>query len=491
MTVERTGTAASNTSPGQTGSFAVTVPSDADVVVVYQTSWVDSNGATPLDELCWDGGNTFDFTVLKEQLYDNSGGYSDYMTVGAYYMTSDDANWPGSGSKTLYYDWNGSVGGSETLFVQFYKNVDKTSPVVGTDSTPSGPDDWTSSIAGVGAGDLGCIAVMDFIAVATNEPDVTPTGEGQTEVFSYFRGDEYGGLAIGEEVGEGALRAVSTEANGYMVTIAFVLKESSGGYTITAAGGSMTITGTAAGLLYNRKMSAAAGSVAITGTVADLLYNRALDAGAGSILITGGDAALLYNRLLSVDAGSIVLTGFDVTLRYGSTTTLTAEPGAYVVTGGDATLLYHRLLDAEAGAITLTGFDATLTYNEAGGPEYTLTADAGAMALAGQDARLLYHRIMAADAGALVITGTDAGLYFNRAITAEAGAIVITGTDIDLLRAARIVAEAGSITLTGFAATLDYSGALIPQGRVTVTLTARQPGAALTARQPGITLTAR
>jgi hypothetical protein len=65
-------------------------------------------------------------------------------------------------------------------------------------------------------------------------------------------------------------------------------------YTLSAGVGSFLITGTAASLLFSRRLSANAGAVLITGTNADELFNRALLADAGAFSIIGTDANLIY-----------------------------------------------------------------------------------------------------------------------------------------------------------------------------------------------------
>lgn len=93
---------------------------------------------------------------------------------------------------------------------------------------------------------------------------------------------------------------------------------SSGGavFTLTADAGSFAVTGTAASLLFHRRLAADSGSYAVTGTDASLFYRRKLTADAGSFVITGTDASLLYHRKLTADAGSFLITGTDAVLRY-------------------------------------------------------------------------------------------------------------------------------------------------------------------------------
>ncbi len=234
------------------------------------------------------------------------------------------------------------------------------------------------------------------------------------------------------------------------------------------------------GTTTSTTMTADAGAFTITGTAASLEYHHAIDADAGAYTLTGQDAALNYGSVTAItaEAGAFAITGQDATLTYASTTTLTADAGAFALTGTAANLELHRKVNAGAGTCTVAGQDATLTYTTAD----SIAAGSGAFALTGQDAGLEYARIMPADAASIGITGQDAGLTMGQALPAGPGAYALTGADADLLRGLLVDIDSGAFTLTGFAAALDYSGALTPQGRVQATLTARQPDATLTAR---------
>lgn len=137
---------------------------------------------------------------------------------------------------------------------------------------------------------------------------------------------------------------------------------STGGYTLTADGGSFAITGGAAGLRVSRRISAASGSFAVTGTAASLRAGRKITASAGSFSITGTAATLKAARRLAADSGSFSITGSAATLSVGRR--LVAEAGAFVLTGADALLRAARRLVAEAGAFLITGSDATLTWDQ-------------------------------------------------------------------------------------------------------------------------------
>lgn len=191
------------------GSGAVTIPADADICIVIvgaydyylQDVHIFSNG-----RLNWNGDAAdVDFTHIV-----TAEGGATYDVISAYYMTSSDPNWPGSGSRTLYYDSDGDVGQSPdngfNIIVRFYKDVDTSSPIVdsGANENIGGGNNTTGSLTGVGVNDLSIGAVY---ADGTSALDGAPTGYGQTEAEenSYNNAN----LCIGEELGESAIRLES------------------------------------------------------------------------------------------------------------------------------------------------------------------------------------------------------------------------------------------------------------------------------------------
>jgi hypothetical protein len=223
-------------------------------------------------------------------------------------------------------------------------------------------------------------------------------------------------------------------------------------YTLDAAGGSYTETGTAASLEYGRAVDAAAGSYAETGTAANLEYGRRLDAEAGSVTETGTAANLEYGRRLDAEAGAYTVTGTDATLTYAGLThyTMPADAGSVSVTGTAANLEYGRRLDAATDAYAVTGTAASL---EVG---YAVDAEAGAVAVTGTAANLEHGRRLDAEAGSVAVTGTDATLTYGagKTLTADAGSYAVTGTAATLKYGRVFSAEAGSVGVTGTAATL-------------------------------------
>jgi len=289
------------------------------------------------------------------------------------------------------------------------------------------------------------------------------------------------------------------------------LYESSGAYTLTAAQGSVALSGQAAGLPAARKLSAEYGSFGETGEAASPLAGRLLTADYGALAETGQAAGLLADRLLTAEYGAYTLTGQAVGLIYsGTAKVLTAEYGAFTLTGQAAGLLVARKFSAEYGAFALTGQTAGLIYS---GSAKVLTAEYGAFALTGQTAGLVVARKLSAAYETYTLSGQAAGLLFGRklsaayetyALTGQAtgllvgrklvavyGPFVLSGQATGLVAARLLTASYGSYTLTGIAATLLYSGELPEWLWMFMALVGRVPGAAMAGRAPGEAFTGR
>ena len=232
-------------------------------------------------------------------------------------------------------------------------------------------------------------------------------------------------------------------------------------YTLTAGAGTYALTGQTVALLRSLLLSSSAGSVALTGTAAGLFKGYSIAAGAGTHALTGQDATLLRGLILA------------------------ATGEAYAVTGTAASLIKDSVLAADAGAVAVTGYDVTLTYTPVGG--YTLAVDAGSFTVTGSDASLLIGRKLSAGSGSITLDGQAASLLFNRVLSSDTGTFTITGADADFLRDYNLSAAAGAITLSGQSVTLDYSGFVLPDGKVSVTFTVRKPSTSFSVSAPETT----
>jgi hypothetical protein len=261
-------------------------------------------------------------------------------------------------------------------------------------------------------------------------------------------------------------------------------------YSITAATGTFTLTGNAAGLFAGYPMAAGAGAFVLTGNAAGLTTARKLTAETGAFSLTGNAASLNKGQFLSVDAGAFVLTGNDAALLAGRK--ISAETGAFVLTGNAVGLVHDYPLSVQTGAFTLTGQAAGLRADR------VLTAATGAFTLTGNDADLTYTPnattreyvlgglfpvfvqetddrdyivsgvflsetmgqaaaaySLSVDAGAFTLTGNAAGLYRGLKLATETGAFTLTGNAAGLTRGLSLSAETGVFTLTGNAAALS------------------------------------
>lgn len=257
------------------------------------------------------------------------------------------------------------------------------------------------------------------------------------------------------------------------------------GYSMVAAGGSFTISGTAATLKRAKKVAAASGAFAVTGTAASLERGLKLAAGGGAFTVSG--IAASFRRALKIAAGSgaYAIGGAAASLERGLK--LVAGSGSYQITGTAATLRRGRTLIAAAGAYTVSGTAAGLRATRriiAGVGTFAingtaasleralrLTAGAGSYVVTGIAATLTKTSTqgLSADPGSYVVTGTAAGLRPARHIAAGVGAYAITGVAASLERGLRLTAGGGSYTVVGAPAGLEHGRRLFA-GSGSVTL---------------------
>jgi hypothetical protein len=250
----------------------------------------------------------------------------------------------------------------------------------------------------------------------------------------------------------GNLTATASAASAHVV-IAGAFKITAGtNKTLTADGGSYTLTGTAASTELGRKTAADSGSYALTGTDATPKKGQKIVADAGSYSLSGTDATLRHAWKIVPDAGSYALSGTNATLRRNLP--LVPDSGSYSLTGTDATLRHAWKATADAGSYTLTGTAASLLH------AWKLTVDAGSYALSGTDAALRRNLPIVAGAGSYVLTGTDATLTKsggNLSLAADGGSYSLSGTDASPEHGWRIAVDSGSYTLSGTDATLRHA----------------------------------
>lgn len=187
-----------------------------------------------------------------------------------------------------------------------------------------------------------------------------------------------------------------------------------------------------------------------------------LDAQPGSVTITGSAAGLKASRILSASPGAISITGAAATLKIARS--INAQAGAVSITGASATFGTSRKLNAQPGAVTIAGADAGLVYTAIGGAA-VLSADSGAVVITGAAATLKASRVLSADAGSITITGSVAGLVRGYQINAQPAAVAIAGADVGLHRQYKLLASPAAVTIAGADAGMVYTGASGPTVR--------------------------
>lgn len=268
--------------------------------------------------------------------------------------------------------------------------------------------------------------------------------------------------------------------------------------TLTAAVGSFTETGIAAGLSVGRKLTAATGAFVETG-IADSFHKTLIMhcvpnspsspspleslrkitrlSSVGSFVITGQASSLLVARRLTASPGSFALTGNAAELDprlFGREAT-----GIYTITGQSAGLTVALHLTAAPGSFAITGNDANLH----AGP--TLVAGTGSYLLTGQDASLHVSLHLQAGTGSYLVTGGDVAFPVMLSIQAQRGTFVINLSDAALLKALHLLAGPGSYLITGQAAGLLVTPA---SGTIDYTLFAGPGAYVLAGQAAGLTI---
>jgi len=293
--------------------------------------------------------------------------------------------------------------------------------------------------------------------------------------------------------------------------IVHIVTLASTGYTLTAAAGTHSVTGTAAGLLQSIIFSLAAGTHSVTGTAADLLISYLLSAAegvhavtgtaanflrsyavlanAGTHSVSGTAAGTLYSRIFLVDPGTHSVVGTAAGLS--KIFVVLAESGTYVVTGTAADLLQSIILEAGVGVHSVTGTAAGVLYSRVFGVDpgthsltgtvvdflrsYLVDASPGSHSLSGSEVDFLRSYLVDAGVGSHSVTGSDVNFLRSLIMSLAAGVHSVTGTDAILEKLVGYVlnADPGTYLVTGPAAQLLYSRIMsVDSGTHSVTGTA-------------------
>ena len=209
-----------------------------------------------------------------------------------------------------------------------------------------------------------------------------------------------------------------------------------------------------------------------------------VDCTTGAVAITGLQADISAGTTIDCTAGALAITGLQGSVSAG--TTIACSAGALAITGLQAGISAGTTISATAGALTLAGLQAEID----AGAGTTIDCTAGAITIAGLTAQISAAKTIDCTTGALDISGLQAQIGQGTTIDCgNAGAVALSALAAEVIQSVVVECTTGAVIIVANRATVV--GAQTAVGRVTATLTARQPRATLTARKPSITLTAR
>ena len=194
------------------GSQSIIIPTDCDAIVVMSWGWTSGkiNGFSALN---FDGSG-MDFQEIVTN-GDNINYTVDY-DVFASIITSDNAAWPGTGEKTLYWNFTQAITEGGTVVIVFLKNVDGANPIVDTDYA-SAVQNWTSDMAGATTYNMSFLVVADYQNRA-----ITANINGQTVLLSAKR-EHSVSWVVAYKMNENYMQ-VTGVSNAYKGFIAFMLR---------------------------------------------------------------------------------------------------------------------------------------------------------------------------------------------------------------------------------------------------------------------------
>lgn len=258
-------------------------------------------------------------------------------------------------------------------------------------------------------------AAGQLLSLVSSSPGSTWTlGVPATQTLSYLSVTD--GVATGNTAAAGSTSSGSNTTNWTFGTV---------GYTLSAASGSFTVTGAAAGLGAARALVSTAGAFVLSGQSAGIGSARAIVSGLGAFAVTGQSAGIATTRSVAAGSGAFSLVGQGAGLV--AARSIVPSAGAFVLTGQGAGLSRGAVVGATPGAFVLTGQAVSLYHG------ITVSTGVGAFALAGQSVSMSVTRRLAAGTGQFIVVGIDASLaafrvlYVGGAFTADASG-TFTGT---------------------------------------------------------------
>ena len=399
------------------GAQTITVPADAQLVVVHATSYT-SGGLTLSISSNFSGS----FTTTT------AGDGSDKCHI-AYAVVSS------TGTKTITPVWSAAVTDGPIFVVTFVNNVNTSDFLreakaynVNTQGSTTNTT-ITSTVS-----DL--VLALERQSFTTTAPTVM---SGFTSITT--SGINNLGTRLQSCNAPGAttttLQSSGTDFPGFAAIS--IKAAAAGAYTLVAQGGSYSLGGGSVVLKRGKLVIASGGNYTLTGQNANLVKGRVLTAQAGTYVLTGGSANLLRSKVL-VSSG-----------------------GSYSLTGASATLLRSKLLTAQGGSYTYTGQQITITYT-AGSVSYVLTALGGSYSLTGGSANLLRSKLIVAQGGGYALLGSSATLLKSKRIASTGGVYNLTGANANLLKSKVLAASGGTYSYVGASAVLKRSKYLMGTG---------------------------
>lgn len=441
------------------GAQSITVPADAQAVIVTATTYT-SGGLTL--SLSSDFAGTFTVTT--------AGNGSDKCHT-AYAVVSS------TGSKTITPTWSAAVTDGPLFIVSFVKNIDTADFIrqsLAYNANTQGST--TSTTISSSATDL-------VLALERQTLSSAPTlMSGFTNVTTQVNNSLGGRLQYANSPGASTttLQSSGTEFPGFsavsikygVTSSGYTLTAQGGAYSVgggsailkrskllTASGGSYSLTGQSVVITYgavavNYTLTAQGGSYSLTGSSANLARNRNLTANSGNYTLTGGSATILRTKRLTASGGSYNITGGTAALLRSKR--LVASGGSYSVTGGSAVITKSKLLIASGGVYNVTGANVVITYG-AGLAAYTLTAQGGTYNLTGASATISRNKKLTASGGSYTVTGGTATLLRSKYLVASGGSYSITGQSANLYRNRVLTAVGGTYTITGSSVNISWA----------------------------------
>lgn len=220
-----------------------------------------------------------------------------------------------------------------------------------------------------------------------------------------------------------------------------------GGTDVTAASGTLTLTGGNATITQAVSVPANTGTLALTGSNA--VINEGVTAGSGTLALTGSEAIITTGQSVIADTGSLTLTGSNAVIALEDN--IVAHTGSLTLVGSEASVTTGESVTLESGSLTLTGSEAVITSSD------TVVADTGTLALTGSDAVITENENISLDSGTLVLTGNEASITEQTAsdVVAESGSLALAGNEAVVITSDSVPAESGSLALTGSNAVID------------------------------------